>query len=91
MLFPYGISLFWQMKKADLDTTISDYIDTSACFINASGQSKENGLITGYRNYFGLPIAGKPDYPDKYSWAAVPAGYLSSSVYRACIGAFWTC
>ena len=43
-------------------------------------QSKENGLITGYRNYFGLPIAGEPDYPDKYSWSTVPAGYLSSSV-----------
>ena len=43
-------------------------------------QSKENGLITGYRNYFGLPIAGEPDYPDKRSWSTVPAGYLSSSV-----------
>ena len=144
--------------KVDLDTTISDYINTSAYFINASDgdritvrqllnqtsglgtyqrfgnakktesygmhqyaninygvlgeiietvsgisypeymdknifsplsmshtaatlvQSKENGLITGYRNYFGLPIAGEPDYPDKYSWSTVPAGYLSSSV-----------
>lgn len=43
-------------------------------------QSKENGLITGYRNYFGFPIAGEPDYPGKYSWSTVPAGYLSSSV-----------
>ncbi len=145
-------------EKVDLDTKISDYIDTSAYFINASDgdritvrqllnqtsglgtyqrfgnakitesyglhqyaninygllgeiietvsgisyseymnknifsplgmshtaatlvQSKENGLITGYRNYFGLPIAGEPDYPDKYSWSTVPAGYLSSSV-----------
>lgn len=145
-------------EKVDLDTTISDYIDTSAYFINASDgdritvrqllnqtsglgtyqrfgnakitesyglhqyaninygllgeiietvsgisyseymnkhifsplnmshtaatlvQSKENGLITGYRNYFGLPVAGEPDYPDKDSWSAVPAGYLSSSV-----------
>ena len=145
-------------EKVDLDTAISDYIDTSAYFINASDgdritirqllnqtsglgtyqrfgnakitesygqhqyaninygllgeiietvsgvsyseymdknifsplsmshtaatliQSKENGLITGYRNYFGLPIAGEPDYPDKYSWSTVPAGYLSSSV-----------
>ena len=145
-------------EKVDLDTTISDYIDTSDYFINASDgdkitvrqllnqtsglgtyqrfgnakitesygqhqyaninygllgeiietvsgisyseymdknifsplsmnhtaatlvQSKENGLITGYRNYFGLPIAGEPDYPDKHSWSTVPAGYLSSSV-----------
>lgn len=43
-------------------------------------QSKENGLIRGYRNYFGFPIAGKPDYPDEHSWSTVPAGYLSSSV-----------
>lgn len=145
-------------QKIDLDTTISDYIDTSAYFINAADgdkitvrqllnqtsglgtyqrfgnakitgsygrhqyaninygllgeiieavsgggyseymdnnifsplsmnhtaatlvQSKENGLIKGYRNYFGLPIAGEPDYPDKHSWSTVPAGYLSSSV-----------
>lgn len=144
-------------EKVDLDTTISNYMDTSAYFINASDgdritvrqllnqtsglgtyqrfgnakitesygqhqyaninygllgeiiekvskisyseymdknifsplgmshtaatlvQSKENGLITGYRNYFGLPIAGAPDYPDKDSWSTVPAGYLSSS------------
>lgn len=43
-------------------------------------QSKENGLIRGYRNYFGFPIAGEPDYPDEHSWSTVPAGYLSSSV-----------
>ena len=27
-------------------------------------KSEENGLIPGYRNYFGIPIEGKPDYPD---------------------------
>ena len=43
-------------------------------------QSKENGLIRGYRNYFGIPVAGEPDYPDDHSWSAVSAGYLSSSV-----------
>lgn len=42
-------------------------------------QSKENGLIMGYRNYFGIPIAGEPDYPNDSSWSTVPAGYLSSS------------
>lgn len=42
-------------------------------------QSKENGLIKGYRNYFGIPVAGEPDYPDDDSWSTVPAGYLSSS------------
>lgn len=47
-------------------------------------QSKKNGLIDGYRNYFGIPIAGEPDYPGDIaegSWTNVPAGYLSSSVY----------
>ncbi|MDE5696866.1 MAG: hypothetical protein K2I96_05560 [Lachnospiraceae bacterium] len=43
-------------------------------------ESKENGLITRYRNYFGLPITGETDYPEKHSWSTVPAGYLSSSV-----------
>lgn len=41
-------------------------------------KSKENGLIAGYRNYFGIPVAGEPDYPDDGSWSTVPAGYLSS-------------
>ena len=141
-------------EKVDLDTKISDYIDTSAYFINASDgdritirqllnqtsglgtyqrfgnakitesygqhqyaninygllgeiieavsgisyseymdknifsplsmshtaatliQSKENGLITGYRNYFGLPIAGEPDYPDKYSWSKIGRAHV---------------
>lgn len=46
-------------------------------------KSKENGLIDGYRNYFGIPVAGGPDYPEKImngTWTNVPAGYLSSSV-----------
>ena len=46
-------------------------------------KSKENGLIDGYRNYFGIPVAGNPDYPEKITngtWTNVPAGYLSSSV-----------
>ena len=45
-------------------------------------KSKENGLIPGYRNYFGIPIEGKPDYPDQIkhgTWTNIPAGYLSSS------------
>ena len=42
-------------------------------------ESKANGLIYGYRNYFGIPVAGEPDYPDDSSWSTVPAGYLSSS------------
>ncbi len=46
-------------------------------------KSKENGLIDGYRNYFGIPIAGEPDYPQKIqkgTWTNIPAGYLSSSL-----------
>ena len=41
--------------------------------------SRANGLIDGYRNYFGIPVAGAPDYPNDDSWSTVPAGYLSSS------------
>ncbi|MCM1263593.1 MAG: beta-lactamase family protein [Butyrivibrio sp.] len=46
-------------------------------------KSKENGLIDGYRNYFGIPIAGEPDYPEEIkdgTWMNIPAGYLSSSI-----------
>lgn len=46
-------------------------------------KSKENGLIDGYRNYFGIYVAGKPDYPEEIhegTWTNIPAGYLSSSV-----------
>lgn len=45
-------------------------------------KSKDDGLIDGYRNYFGIPIAGEPDYPKDISvgtWTNVSAGYLSSS------------
>ena len=41
--------------------------------------SNKNGLIKGYQNYFGFPIAEKPNYPTKNSWSQVPAGYISSS------------
>ncbi len=41
--------------------------------------SKANGLIDGYRNFFGKSVAGEADYPDKNSWSQVPSGYISSS------------
>ena len=46
-------------------------------------KSKKKGLINEYRNYFGIPIDGEPDYPDVIAygtWTNVPAGYLSSSI-----------
>lgn len=49
-------------------------------------KSRQNGLIAGYRNYFGIPVAGEPDYPDgtdpsksSAPFSTVPAGYISSS------------
>lgn len=49
-------------------------------------KSRENGLISGYRNYFGIPVAGAPDYPngsspsrDSAPYSTVQAGYISSS------------
>lgn len=42
--------------------------------------SNKNGLIKGYQNYFGIPIAESPNYPtDDNSWIQVPAGFISSS------------
>ncbi|MBJ8325563.1 serine hydrolase domain-containing protein [Streptococcus pacificus] len=45
-------------------------------------KSYENGLIKGYRNYFGIPIESHAEYPKEISkgtWTNVPAGYLSAS------------
>lgn len=43
-------------------------------------ESNRNGLIKGYQNYFGIPIAESPNYPtDDNSWIQVPAGFISSS------------
>jgi CubicO group peptidase (beta-lactamase class C family) len=42
-------------------------------------KSKENGLIKGYRNFFGIPVSGEPDYPVENSWGQVSTGYISSS------------
>lgn len=43
-------------------------------------KSVENGLISGYENWFGFNIKTKPKYPKGDSeWISVPAGYLSAS------------
>lgn len=43
-------------------------------------ETKENGLIKGYQNYFGIPILKEPNYPtNDESWIQVPAGFISSS------------
>ena len=39
-------------------------------------------MIEGYRNYFGIPVAGEADYPKAIhsgTWTNVPAGYISPS------------
>ena len=44
-------------------------------------EAKKNGLIAGYRNYFGLTVPQECDYPDENSqgWLTIPAGYIISS------------
>ncbi|BAK44185.1 beta-lactamase class C [Eggerthella sp. YY7918] len=43
-------------------------------------ESRENGLIDGYTNYWGIPLKSAPHYPSSHdAWITVPAGYLSSS------------
>jgi CubicO group peptidase (beta-lactamase class C family) len=41
--------------------------------------SKNNGLINGYRNFFGYAVIGKLAYPDDNSWSQVCTGYINSS------------
>ena len=50
-------------------------------YASLSEEAKSN-LVPGYRNYFGLEIAGAPDYPkdlEEITWTSVPGGYLISS------------
>lgn len=43
-------------------------------------KSRENGLIDGYINYWGVHIKKSHSYPSsKNAWITVPAGYLSAS------------
>ena len=43
-------------------------------------KSIENGLISGYENWFGINVKTKPKYPkNDGGWISVPAGYLSAS------------
>ena len=47
---------------------------------NANLEKAEvSGLITGFRNYFGIPIPGAINHPNEHSWSRMPAGYISSS------------
>lgn len=43
--------------------------------------AKDNGLIDGYRTYFGITVKDRVPYPDSdgKSWLGVPSGYLISS------------
>ncbi len=50
-------------------------------YASLSEEAKEN-MVKGYRNFFGLEIAGAPDYPndlEKATWTSVPGGYIISS------------
>lgn len=42
-------------------------------------EAKNNGLIAGYRNYFGFSIPQEVAFPDKQGWSSVSGGGLISS------------
>ncbi len=44
-------------------------------------EAKHDGLITGYRDYFGFAVPQECDYPDAASqgWLTIPAGYIIST------------
>ncbi|HKM34061.1 MAG TPA: serine hydrolase domain-containing protein [Lachnospiraceae bacterium] len=44
-------------------------------------EAKDNGLIAGYRNYFGFMVPEELPYPDVDSkgWLSIPTGYIISS------------
>lgn len=41
--------------------------------------AKEDGLINGHKNYFGISVDSDVVYPDSDSWSTVASGYVSSS------------
>lgn len=61
-------------------THIFEPLDMNHSFTSLD-EAKENGLITGYRNYFGFMIPEEISYPDLDSrgWLSIPAGYIISS------------
>lgn len=89
-----GYALLGKIVEAVSERTYEDYVeqnifqplnmDHTAASLE---KSKSNGMIKGYRNYFGIPVAGAPDYPNGSNpsqnsapYSTVPAGYISSSV-----------
>lgn len=82
-----GYFLLGKVVEAVSGKSYADYVGTyifSPLGMNHSAatleESKQNGLIAGYRNYFGMPVAGEPDYPKEENGETVAAGYISSSI-----------
>jgi len=82
----YG--LLGQMIETVSGMTYCDYVKThifEPLKMNHSftslKEAKNNGLIGGYRNYFGSMILEEFPYPDVDSkgWLSIPAGYIISS------------
>lgn len=44
-------------------------------------EAKNNGLVNGYRNYFGIMVKEEVAYPEQKiaGWLSIPAGYIISS------------
>lgn len=80
-------SLLGEIIEAVTDTPYAEYL--SAQVLEPLGlshtaatldESKENGLIDGHTNYWGIPLKAEPHFPSsRDAWITVPAGYLSSS------------
>lgn len=65
-----------------LQKTLFEPLGMSHSSATLSG-CRENGLIQGYRNYFGIPIRAKLNYPrgdHNKEWLSVSAGYISASI-----------
>ncbi len=82
----YG--LLGQIIETESEMTYCDYVKThifEPLKMNHSftslEEAKYNGLIAGYRNYFGIMIPQELPYPDVDSkgWLSIPAGYIISS------------
>lgn len=71
-----------RVSKMSYEQYVTEHIFNPLAMTHSAAslaKSKENGLIKGYRNFFGIPISGEPDYPVENSWGQVSCGYISSS------------
>lgn len=61
-----------------ISDNILDSLEMSSTYSMRHDSQLGEGLLTGYRNYFGFPFASKHDYTEDDDWMQVPSAYMIS-------------